>query len=469
MKILLLNPPVPETYYTKEFYLPSGLLYLAAAIKDAGSEVALLDLKCTKYQEAVQKGERYQNIIVSKIRKFAPELIGIGCLFSGNFPSMLHYSQIIKKIFPNVHIVIGGIHPTIYAHKILEKCPSIDSIILGEGEDTIVKLVQCLEDDQSKHLEDIDGLAYRKDNSIIINPKKYFIDNIDTISFPAYDLVRMDNYFVDTSDWHNPKKLPIHTSVPIISSRSCPNRCNFCSMYQAMGPRWRPRTAENVVDEIEHIYKTYNLQHFSFMDDNFSLNKRRTLAICQEILSRKLDIQFETPNGLAIATLDEEVLDAMVQAGLVRISLAIESGSDFIRNKIMRKRLSRERIYDVLRLTQKYPHLYVRAFFIMGMPEETIKTLEKTYQMIKDIDVDRIYLSNVVPFPGTEVFEQASRDHLLLDLDPDTLYKSDALYLTNYDRIFVKPYDLELEELRKFRARCDELIARKKRLPPYRA
>ena len=109
-------------------------------------------------------------------------------------------------------------------------------------------------------------------------------------------------------------------------------------------------------------------------------------------------------------------------------------------------------------LTKKYPHLYVRAFFIMGMPEDTLETLNETYEMIRETDADRIYLSNVVPFPGTDVFEQAVRDNLLVDLDPDTLYESEDLYLTNYDRIFIKPYNLELEDLREFRARCDELI-----------
>ena len=231
-------------------------------------------------------------------------------------------------------------------------------------------------------------------------------------------------------------------------------------MYQAMGPRWRARSARNVVDEIEHVVRTYGQSHFSFMDDNFTFSKARTLEICQEIVRRGLDIQFETPNGLSMKTLDAEVLDALVKAGLVRVSLAIESGSDFIRNQVMKKHLSRDKILEVIRLTHRYPQLYVKAFFIIGMPEETLETLEDTYRMIEQIDVDRVYIQNIVPFSGTAVFEQAVRDGLLVDVDIRELYKTDALYITNYDRIFIKPYALELEQLRQFRARCEALISR---------
>ena len=121
------------------------------------------------------------------------------------------------------------------------------------------------------------------------------------------------------------------------------------------------------------------------MDDNFALNRKRTIEICSEIIRRGLDIQFETPNGISINTLNEEVLDALVSAGLVRVYLAIESGSEFIRNEIMGKHLSTEKIYEIVGLTKKHKQLHVKAYFIIGMPEETHETLEETYNMIKKI------------------------------------------------------------------------------------
>ena len=229
-------------------------------------------------------------------------------------------------------------------------------------------------------------------------------------------------------------------------------------MYMVMGPRWRARSPGNVVDEIEHLYRTYGLHHFSFMDDNLTFSREHILEICGQIISRKLELQFETPNGVATGTMDEEVVDAMVRAGLTRISLAIESGSEFIRNKIMKKHLKREKIFEVVNLFKKHKHLYIKAFFIIGMPEETRETLEETYRMIRDIDVNRVYIQNAVPFPGTKLFEQAVRDNLLIDVNPAEMYKSDAFYITNYDRYFIRPYQLSVDDLVLFRKKCDKWL-----------
>ena len=457
MRVLLINPPIPATYYNREFYIPSSLVYLASVLRNHGHQVRILDLSVAG-APTVDKMPYLQRISQAA-SDLGPDLIGFGCLFSGHFPDVLAFSEFCKERFPAVPIVTGGIHFTLHAREILIHCPSIDWIVLAEGEDSFVQLVAEVESGR-RDLDRIDGLAFRRNGEVVVHPKTRFIEDLDRIPMPAYDLIRMEDYFVDTSDWTNPKGLAFQTSIPIVSSRSCPNRCTFCSMYQAMGPRWRARSARNVVDEIEHVVRTYGQNHFSFMDDNFTFSKARTLEICEEIGRRGLDVQFETPNGLSLKTLDAEVLDALVRAGLVRVSLAIESGSDFIRNQVMKKHLSREKIFEVIRLAKRYPHLYIKAFFIIGMPEETLETLEETYQMIEQIDVDRVYIQNIVPFSGTAVFEQAVRDGLLVDVDIRDLYRADALYITNYDRIFIKPYALELGQLRQFRARCEALIRR---------
>jgi magnesium-protoporphyrin IX monomethyl ester (oxidative) cyclase len=401
-------------------------------------------------------------VLINTIADVQPDLIGYGCLFSGNFPEMLKLSEAGKRKYSDIPAVIGGIHPTIYAREILTNCPSIDWIVLGEGEESIVQLVNTIKDGKFE-FQSIAGLAHRKDGNVVINQKTTYINDADSIPFPAYDLVNFKDYYVDTSEWQNPKQLPINTSIPIISSRSCPNRCRFCSMFLVMGTKWRARSAKNTVDEIEYVYRKYDHRHFSFMDDNFSLHKPRVLKICDEIQRRKLDIQFETPNGLSVSTLDEEVLDALVGAGMVRTYIAIESGSDYIRNKIMKKHLKREKIFEIVKLLKKYKTLNVAAFFIIGMPEETWDTLMETYNMISEIDIDRVFLMNIVPFPGTEVFDQALRDGLLVDTDLEKLYLADDRYLTNYDKFFLKPYNLELEDLRRFREKCEDLIAVKKR------
>lgn len=460
MKTLLVNPQIPKNFYNREYYLPSGLLYLGAVLQDNEEDVKLLDLKTFQGKGKEPPARFFESKLVEVIQNFKPDLIGIGSLFSGNFPDVLNLSKKAKQEAEDIPIVIGGIHPTLYPREILEKCPSIDYIVLAEGEDSIIQLVNSIK--EKKGMKEIDGLAFRDKGDIIINPKTKFIHDINTIPFPAYELVNIKDYYTDTSKWHNPKQLSINTSIPIITSRSCPNRCTFCSMYEVMGPVWRARSSKNVVDEIEYLYNKYNHRHFSFMDDNFTFNKKRTMEICNEIIKRDLNIQFETPNGISIKTLDKEVLDTMVSAGFIRTYLAIESGSDYIRNTIMKKNLSKEKIYEINNLVKNYSQLQVNAYFIIGMPEETKETLEETLDMIKIINANKTLIMNIVPFPGTKVFEEALRDNLFVDIDIKNLYRATDFYFTNYDRFFIKPYNLTIDELKSFRQRCDNMLEERK-------
>jgi radical SAM superfamily enzyme YgiQ (UPF0313 family) len=456
MNILLINPPLPASWYNNEFYPPLGLLYLGAVLQADSHHLKIFDMRTLRSPKQDRAIGFYESEMHKTIKEFRPDLVGFGCLFSGNFDDVIRLSIACKNAWPEIPIVAGGIHFTIYAEKILDNCSSIDWIILGEGENSIVQLANLLESG-GMDLRSIDGVAYREAGKTVIQPKTRFIENIDRIPFPAYELIQLSDYFVDTSAWHNPKGLPINTSIPVITSRSCPHRCSFCSMYQVMGERWRARSARNVVDEIEWLYHKYNHHHFSFMDDNLTLNKKRAMEICRLIRERNLDLQFETPNGLSLKSLDEETIDCLVEAGMVRTYLAIESGSDYIRNQIMKKHVSRRRIENVIRWTRKHPHLFVNAFFIIGMPEETVETLRETFEMISAIDVDKVHIHNIVPFPSTSIYDQALRDGLLVDLDPENLYKKGNLFFKNREGFFIKPYKLSLEQLSAFRDKIENL------------
>ena len=230
-------------------------------------------------------------------------------------------------------------------------------------------------------------------------------------------------------------------------------------MYSVMGPTLRTRSPKNVVDEIHLLYDQYGQNHFSFMDDNVNLKKTHIIAICKDIVRRNLNIQFETPSGLNVMALDCEVIEAMIEAGWVRGAIAIESGSDFIRNDIMGKRLSRAKIFEVINILKKYRQLYLKAFFIIGMPEDTPATLIETFNMIVDIDVDEPYVTNLMPFPGTAVFDQALRDKLFVsDFDLDNLWAKTGFHYHNNFRFYIKPYNMSVEELDEFRIKFDELV-----------
>jgi len=428
----LINPPMPEDFYNREFYLPSSLLYLGGSLRNSNHEVQILDLRTNK------------TTLEEKLNEFNPDLVGLTCLFSGIFLNALKLADKIKEQDTSLPIVMGGIHPTIYHREIVSNCPSIDMVVLGEGEDSFLDVA-------NGKCSDIDGFTFRgKDGRVYTNLKTKFIENIDRL-FPDYNLIDITDYFIDTSQWFNPKKLSFNTCIPLMTSRSCPFSCSFCSVHATMGKVWRPRSPDNVVDEIEFVLNNYGENRFSIIDDNFTVDKKRTIEICKKITGRNLDIQFETPNGVSMRTLDEEVLDNLVAAGLVKIFLPIESGSDFIRNEVIGKGLSREKIDEVIKLIRKYDSLHTSAFFLIGMPEETHKTLDDTRRMIEEIDVNKLLLQTIIPFPGTKVYEQAVRDNLL-HADKDNLYRNpDFVFKDSFNNFYIKPYELEIEDLKKFR------------------
>ncbi len=442
-KVMLINPENPEFLKNKDKSIPIGLLYLSSYIKEYSDvEVKLFDMNIKDYD------------LIKEIADFEPDFIGIGCLFSGRFNSLLEISKKIKKYY-NIPIIIGGLHPTIYARNILMYGRSIDYVCIGEGEETFLRLVN--NDDKGC----IDGLAYRKDNEIKVNTKINYIENLDDIPFPDYSLINLEDYYFDTSKWHNPKKLSISIPIPIITSRSCPNRCTFCSMFLVHGKKYRTRSPENVVDEIELMVKRYNQRYFSFMDDNFTLFKRRTIDICNEIINRKLNIQFDTPNGISIKTLDEEVMDKLVEAGLVRVCVAPEHASEYIRT-LMKKNLTTNEIYNFFDLVKKYKDLKVKAFFIIGYPEESIETLSEIRDMVFNIrdSINQIALFYVIPFPKTELYEKCIS--LGLINENGNLYNDN--FYSNYndsDNPVIKPFGLELKDLEKFREEMYEIINRK--------
>ena len=458
--VVLINPSAPAHLPNKEFVLPLSLLYLAATLEKAGFDVKILDLNIFRaWERRHWPGDWWKPHVLAQIEACRPLFVGIGCLYSGQFNLLRRIARYVKELDSTVPVVIGGMHPTVFASEIISHCQEIDYVAIGEGEPQIVALARFLRGGTPKPLDTVDGLAMRREGRLSIRPKQNFLRNLDQLPPPAYPRIDFQDYEHDTRHWHNPKRHRFNLSVPLISSRSCPNRCSFCSMYQVMGPKLRKRSATAVVDEIQQLYEGHGLTHFSFMDDNLNLNKKHILAICGEILRRNIDIQYETPNGLSTAHLDEEIMDAMAASGWVRGAIAIESGSDYIRNEIMGKRLPRERIFRVVHYAKRLPQLYLKAYFVIGMPEETHGSLDETYRMIADLELDEAYVTNLMPFAGTKVFQQAVRDGLLdKSIDLANLWKTDGFHYHDNHRFYIKPYNMGFSELSAWRRKFDALL-----------
>jgi anaerobic magnesium-protoporphyrin IX monomethyl ester cyclase len=457
-RVLLINPPTMMSQFAaNDTYLPTGLLYLATVLKKEKYDVRIIDVNNYFYKKELSEDiltDYVEQQLLSLIKEYAPGIIGIGCLFSGVFKGLVLIAKAIKQYFPDLQIVVGGIHPTIFACSVLRKYKCIDYVIIGEGEFSFLQLCKIISGNDYNKISKINGIAFRKNGSVYINKKTKFISRLDVLPLVDYSLINVSEYNLDTKKWYNPKKLQFNQPFPIITSRSCPRRCNFCSMRFVHGPKIRFRSAENVLEEIEKLYTRYNARYFHIMDDNMTFDKRRILEICNGVVRRNLNIHFDAPNGFSINTLDEEIVAALVEAGMVRISLAVESGSDFIRNRIIGKGLSAKKIFEVFDICAKYKELFIVAFFIIGMPEETIDTLEETYKLVVELPIDSYGMFYATPYPGTRLFDYCVENNLISGKAEHYLDFGEFYHIT--DKPHFKPHDLTVGQLIGFKRKCEE-------------
>lgn len=461
MKVLLIAPyvnlNVDNTVNREDFYPSAALLHLAAMFRMNNDEPIIVDLNNSVVHAQKEKYMAYCNLIIKEsLQKHKPDLVGINCLFSGVFPDVLEFAKTVKSYSKELKVCIGGIHPTSYYKEILEKSNYIDCVAIGEGENTIVALAAAIKSKNYKLMEKIKSFAFRDENGEIkINREKNYIENLDELPMPAWDLIDFNKFQMNLKTYYNPKKLKIKYKAAIFSSRACPLACNFCDMFLVMGKTHRKRSIKTIVNEIEYLNKKFNVNYFSFMDDQLTLNRGHVIELCDEILKRKLNIQFDTPNGLWINSLRENLIAKMAGAGLVSASLAIEHGDEHVRNKVIGKMLERDKIFEVANILKKYK-VMTSALFIMGFPEDTNETLQKTYDMMNELQLDRMAVNTLVPLPGTKLFNQVIKEKLLtFGWDLNDLWKT-PISLQQGDFV-IKPYNMSIDDLYKWREKFDKI------------
>ncbi len=381
---------------------PLGLGYLAASLKNSGFEVVVADSAAKSEPVEIDKGIlRFgldNNQLRELVKSIEPGLVGIGCFFSSRFPAALETAKVIKSIGKKIITVIGGIHPSIMPAEVCSY-PEIDFAVIGEGERSFVKLIESIIN--KSDFKDIDGLAFKRHGEIIINPKTQYITDLDNLSCPAWDMFDMERYLnLGEGRWGLGKG----RYAPVVTSRSCPYRCTFCGIHNVMGRKYRSRSASNVVDEIETLVDKYHVNELSFEDDNLTYDKDRFIEICKGITERKLKIRWNTPNGVHVGSLDEESLEFARKSGCDSLNLAIESGDDFMRNRVIRKGLKADKIYEVAKACRKLG-IKMNAYFIIGMPGESDSSIENTKKYIRDLKFNNVSIFIATPMPGTKLHD----------------------------------------------------------------
>ena len=275
-----------------------------------------------------------------------------------------------------------------------------------------------LEKNHNVSLIRLDGFV--KNGKVVITPPRSPIQDLDSLPFPARHLLPMSKYFAAVKE--NPLRGEIRKPwAMILTSRGCPYECIFCSIHIVMGKRWRARSPQNVVDEIEHLVNTYKIKQVDFYDDNLTLNKKRMETICDLIMEKGLDIEWYIPNGVRADTLDENLLTKMKASGCKRIRVAPESGVQHVLDKIIKKNLNLRDVEKAVVLSKKVG-IKIGCFFVIGLIGETKKDINETINYaykLRNLGADRFYFSYAMPLYGTELYEQAKRGGFLRDCFSD--------------------------------------------------
>jgi anaerobic magnesium-protoporphyrin IX monomethyl ester cyclase len=399
VRIALLSPPV---FRQKTFSLPLGLAYLTAFLREKGHEVSVLDGFNLKYTE-----------IVTKTTSFRPEVVGITCNTQTRHEAF-RLARLLKTEMPEACIVAGGPHVSALPDQVLTNYPQIDLVVRGEGELTFDHLLQVMEN--QRDYAEVAGISFRKSGKNVHNQDSELILDLDTVPFPAIAEFDLDAY----PPWEDMgADLRRLRKAPMITSRGCPYNCVFC--YRDFWRRkCRCRSAENVVDEIEQLHSN-RVRYIRFHDDCFTLVRKRVLQICEELSRRKLD-DLVWGCDVRADSIDVELLDRMKTAGCHLISIGVESGSPAILQNI-KKGITIDRIRSAFRMAKKVG-LQTRAFIMVGNPGESYSTLDDTIRLLLDIRPDHVAVGQTVVMPGTELWEELSKDTPddSVWLDEDVIY-----------------------------------------------
>lgn len=398
MKICLIDPPLTRSQCAGRFkrianILPSlGLGYLAAVLKRDGFDVRIIDCRALNIDK---------NKLVQMIKEENPALAGITAT-TLSIHSASSLVQKIKKILPRIYLVLGGPHITAIPKEAMENS-EFDIGVIGEGEFTFLKLARQIRE-RSLKFDSIDGLIYRENGQIKINLQKEYINDLDVLPFPARELYPPLSFYKPVAATY--RRLPF---AHMMTSRGCPFQCTFCDR-KVFGNKFRTRSAENVLAEIEELVHKYSVREVRFFDDTFTIDKKRVILICEGIIKRRLKVIWTCFSHARCV--DKELLQQMRRAGCWQIGLGLESGDPKVLASI-KKGITLEDSRNAVKWA-KQAGMNVRAFFIIGMPGDTAGSIKRTLEFAKSLPIDIANFYNVTLYPGNELFDIAQKEGTLL-------------------------------------------------------
>ena len=409
MKILLIDPPFYRFigYYNR--YFPLGLAYLAAVLRKEGHKVLVYDADCnvnpskmdfTRLEDSYpyylkslkDNGHPVWQEMRERIRDFEPDLVGI-TVWTTFAASAFKIASLCKGYDNNLPVVMGGPHVSIKYDEVLKICPDVDFLIRGEGEESFVELSRAL-DPGGKELSaighkvsPIKGISYRWNGEIVHNPERDFIQDLDSIPFPARNLLLNKNSY-------NSEDMGL-----LMTSRGCPYKCSYCAT-SIWKRKVRYRSVDNIIKEIKLVIDIYRTTQFTLKDDSFTVNRKRVIEFCDRLIKEKIRINWDC--NTRVNLVNEELLRKMKKAGCNSIKVGIETGSERIL-ELMNKKITFNQCRKAANLFKKIG-IHWTGYFMMGLPSETKEDVYQTLKFMKELKPDYASFSVYEPFPGTDLF-----------------------------------------------------------------
>lgn len=390
MKIILTTGLVPKkgglSSIRQGYFPPLGLGYIAAVLKKEGHDVKIYDCLPLKYSV-------YE--VVDYILKQRPDIVGIS-IMSTCYDSAREMSDLIKKKV-NIPIIFGGPHCSSFPIRTMEECPGVDFLIYGEGEFIFPMLVEAILGKLS--YSDIPQLCFRDSRrQPILNKQEQLIQDLDRIPFPAWHLFNRRLYSI--------------SFCPLITSRGCSyGKCAFCMRTGFLYEKYRRRTVENAMRELEFLYRDFSYNKIIFLDDNFAQDEEWVTKFCNTLIQKKMDLQWIC--NARVDTITEKMIKKMAEAGCCMIMYGIESGSQDLLNYI-RKGISIEQIREAIKITKK-SGIKTFGYFMLALPKEIPERGKQTVQFAIDLDLDFAQFVPTRPLFGTRLYDLCKQEGRILD------------------------------------------------------
>jgi radical SAM superfamily enzyme YgiQ (UPF0313 family) len=387
MKVLLINPPRENEIIgnnpriieeERGFNPPLGLLYLAGYLeKYTEHNLTIIDAQVERLDYSA---------LESRIASVSPDVVGLTAM-TMTLIDVMKTIEIVKKISINTRIVLGGPHIHLFPEETIN-LKNVDSLVLGEGEEAFKELLDNIE--ENSKLREVPGLVFKDKGKVIHTGIRPSIKDLDNLPFPARHLVPYKKYTSLLS------KGDVATTM--FTSRGCPYKCSFCDRPH-LGKAFRARSARNVVDEMQEC-TNMGIHEFLVYDDTFTVNRKRVLDICNEIVMRKLDIGWDIRTR--VDTINEEILVHLKKAGCQGIHYGVEAGTEKILT-VLNKGITIQKVKEVFNMTRKYK-IPILAYFMIGNPTETRDDILTTFKVTRDLNPDFVHMTILTPFPGTKIY-----------------------------------------------------------------